>query len=481
MMIRQSYHLYRRVSLLLLLVFCSIAVQAQNIAVKSFAIDETDMTANTTGTTVIDQNGQKCALIKMITTQTGFTFDAGSLGIVKTEQHVGEVWIYVPEGVKRLTISHPTLGQLRDYDLGQTLKRARTYVLYLKAGEVANVPQTQKLTIDYTPVNAMVLIDSKPFTGNGHLETVLPIGNHNYIIAAEGYESAEGSFKLTASAPKAFTEHLVASAQPAPSVVTQPTVPVSQISQLQPSAPAPQTTQLPVSQASSGPAVKTITVNGVSFNMIRVDGGTFQMGATSEQKKPQKTEKPVHEVILSPYYIGETEVTQELWQAVMGSNPSLIRLSQFPVEQVSWNDCQDFILKLNQQTGLKFSLPTEAQWEYAARGGNKSHGYQFSGSNNIDDVAWSYGSWMTHGVKTKQANELGIYDMSGNVDEWCQDRYGSYNSGLQTNPTGPSSGSKRVLRGGSWCTYAKYCRVATRDGYAPTSRAGFFGLRLALQ
>ena len=468
---RQSYHLYRRVSLLLLLLFCTIAVQAQNIAVKSFVIDETDMTANTTGTTVIDQNGQKCALIKMITTQTGFTFDAGSLGIVKTEQHVGEVWIYVPEGVKRLTISHPTLGQLRDYDLGQTLKRARTYILYLKAGEVVNVPQTQKLTIDYTPVNAMVLIDSKPFIGNGHLETVLPIGNHNYIIAAEGYESAEGSFKLTASAPRTITEHLVASAQPAPSVVTQPTAPVSQ------------TSQLPVSLASSGPAVKTITVNGVSFNMIRVDGDTFLMGATPEQQSPEKDEKPVHQVTLSPYYIGETEVTQGLWQAVMGSNPSKNKKGlQLPVEYVSWNDCQEFILKLKQLTGLKFSLPTEAQWEYAARGGNKSQGYQYSGSNNVDDVAWYCKSkGKTHDIKTKQANELGLYDMSGNVSEWCQDWYGSYASSSQTNPQGASSGSCHVHRGGSWYSVATYCRSSSRYLFPPSYRYNYLGLRLALQ
>ena len=447
-------------------------MQAQSLAVQSFRVDESDLTANTAGTIVMDQNGQKCALIKVETTQTGFSFDAGSLGVAKTEQKVGEIWVYVPEGVKRLTISHQQFGVLRDYDLGQTLKRAKTYILKLNAVEVKTAPKTQKLIINYTPVNAMVLVDSKPYKGNGRIETSLPLGSHNYIIAAEGYETIEGSFKLTESAPRTITEHLVATAQPVQPAVAQTNIP-------QPSVPVQQVSQNTID--SSAPAIKTVTVNGVSFNMIRVDGGTFLMGATSEQQKPGRDEKPVHEVTLSSFYIGETEVTQELWQAVMGSNPSKLKGVQLPVENVSWDDCQEFVLKLNQQTGMKFSIPTEAQWEFAARGGNKSRSYQYSGSNNIDDVAWYISKGKTHDVKTKQANELGIYDMSGSVLEWCQDWYGSYNSGSQTNPTGPSSGSGRVLRGGSWNDFARFCRVAYRDYLAPADRFDGLGLRLALQ
>ena len=172
-------------------------------------MDESDLTANTAGTIVMDQNGQKCALIKVETTQTGFSFDAGSLGVVKTEQKVGEIWVYVPEGVKRLSISHQQLGVLRDYDLGQTLRRAKTYILKLNAVTQPGI-KTQKVTINYTPANAMVLVDSKPYKGNGHIETELPVESHNYIIAAEGYETIEGSFKLTESAPRTITEHLVA-------------------------------------------------------------------------------------------------------------------------------------------------------------------------------------------------------------------------------------------------------------------------------
>ena len=208
------------------------------------------------------------------------------------------------------------------------------------------------------------------------------------------------------------------------------------------------------------------------------------MGATSEQgSDAYNNEKPVHSVTLSDYYIGETEVTQELWQAVMGINLSYFSgYPQRPVETVSWNDCQTFITKLNELTGKNFRLPTEAEWEYAARGGNKSKGYKYSGSNTIRDVAWYDGNCgsATHDVKTKQANELGIYDMSGNVWEWCQDWYGIYSSNSQTNPTGPSSGSSRVLRGGSWSGSARRCRVSFRGSHYPGNRINYSGFRLAL-
>ncbi|MBQ2122560.1 MAG: formylglycine-generating enzyme family protein [Bacteroidaceae bacterium] len=217
--------------------------------------------------------------------------------------------------------------------------------------------------------------------------------------------------------------------------------------------------------------------------MIKVYGGTFQMGATPEQTGAFDSEKPVHSVKLSDYYIGETEVTQELWRVVMGNNPSYFKSnSQLPVESVSWSDCQTFITKLNDITGENFRLPTEAQWEFAARGGRQLKGYLYSGSNSIDDVAWynSNSGDKTHAVKTKSPNELGIYDMSGNVYEWCQDWYGNYSSVAVTNPTGPASGTYRVLRGGCWCSIDPCCRVAYRNYTAPGGRNYSSGLRLAL-
>lgn len=186
-------------------------IKAQKLEIKSFHIDEKDMTANTIGTIVMDQNGQKCALIKVQTTQKGFSFEVGSLGIVKTIQKIGEIWVYVPEGVKRISIFHQQLGNIRNYELGQSLQRARVYILNLKT-EQTPVIKTQKLIINYSPIDAMVLIDSKPYKGNGYLEAELPIGNHNYIIAAEGFETIEGSFKLTESAPRTITENLIVSA-----------------------------------------------------------------------------------------------------------------------------------------------------------------------------------------------------------------------------------------------------------------------------
>ena len=226
------------------------------------------------------------------------------------------------------------------------------------------------------------------------------------------------------------------------------------------------------------------TVGLVSFNMIGVEGGTFTMGSPDSDSDAYSNEKPAHQVTLSSYYIGETEVTQELWKWVMGDNPSYFTGDlQRPVENVSWYDCQTFISKLNELTGENFRLPTEAEWEYAARGGNKSKGYKYSGSNTVNDVAWydDNSSNTTHAVKTKQPNELGIYDMSGNVCEWCSDWYGSYSSSAQTDPTGPSSGSLRVLRGGSWYGHARGCRVAYRFSNSPDCRYGSYGFRLSLQ
>lgn len=207
------------------------------------------------------------------------------------------------------------------------------------------------------------------------------------------------------------------------------------------------------------------------------------MGATSEQgSDADSDEKPTYSVTLSNFSIGETEVTQELWQAVMGSNPSHFKDKQNPVEQVSWEDCQEFVKKLNQLTGKQFRLPTEAEWEYAARGGNKSKGYKYAGGNTLRDVAWyiDNSSSKTHPVKTKQANELGLYDMSGNVWEWCQDWYSSYGSSHQTDPTGPASGSNRVDRGGGWRSNARGCRVSNRDDDSPTLHNDLLGLRLVL-
>ena len=182
----------------------------------------------------------------------------------------------------------------------------------------------------------------------------------------------------------------------------------------------------------------------------------------------------------STIYIGRYEVTQAQWKAIMGSNPSMFKGDNLPVEQVSWNDVQEFIHKLNAQTGKNYRLPTEAEWEFAARGGNGSKGYRYSGSNTVGDVAWyiDNSNRTTHPVGTKSSNEWGIYDMSGNVFEWCSDWYGEYNSSAQTDPHGTSSGSYRVYRGGGWVNVAGYARVSFRRRWSDGSNLNL-GFRLA--
>jgi formylglycine-generating enzyme required for sulfatase activity len=231
----------------------------------------------------------------------------------------------------------------------------------------------------------------------------------------------------------------------------------------------------------------TFTVNGVSFKMVDVEGGTFWMGSSNDDYEADSDEQPRHQVMMYSFSIGQTEVTQELWMTVMGSNPSYFKGMKLPVESVSWNDCQTFITILNQLTDQQFRLPTEAEWEYAARGGNQSKEYTYSGSNNILDVGWYNDNCdrKTHSVASKTPNELGIYDMSGNVGEWCydwyQDKYESNNYSLSEfiNPSGPFYGNVRVYRGGNWLNTATHCRVAYRDYGNPTNADNCIGFRLA--
>jgi len=225
----------------------------------------------------------------------------------------------------------------------------------------------------------------------------------------------------------------------------------------------------------------------VGIEMIFVKGGTFAMGCTAEQNNCSDDEKPVHNVTLNDFYLGKYEITQKQWEQVMANNPSKFKGDSLPVENVSWNDARLFIATLNlmnTMAGKKYRFPTEAEWEYAARGGLKSSGYMYSGSNNINDVAWyeSNSDDKTNHVETKIANELGIYNMSGNVSEWVNDWYDKeyYQKSLQANPKGPNLGSGRVYRGGGWYLEAEHCRVSFRANYAPNNHFEYLGFRLAL-
>lgn len=317
------------------------------------------------------------------------------------------------------------------------------------------LPIYGSLIVDGSPADAVVYVDGKKVGTSPLFVSELLIGTHKIRLEKDGYDKQDKTVQIAENQESMLEFTLVKE--------------------------TPKAVSMPIASLIEN---QTFTVNGVSFTMIAVKGGTFTMGATSEQgSNADNDEKPTHQVTLSDYMIGETEVTKELWKAVMGNNPSYFSGTNLPVENVSWNDCQTFITKLNQLTGKKFRLPTEAEWEYAARGGNKSKGYTYAGSNTLSDVAWykdNSGS-KTHPVKQKQANELGLYDMSGNVLEWCQDWwYGSYSSSAQTNPTGPSSGAVRVYRGGNWNSSAFYCRVAVRLHGSPGDRYTGVGFRVVL-
>ena len=231
--------------------------------------------------------------------------------------------------------------------------------------------------------------------------------------------------------------------------------------------------QTPSASLPSGRVITIPVKNGVSIEMVRVKSGSFDMGNVFDE--------PIHRVTLTnDYYLGKYEVTQALWKTVMGNNPSFFKEDNNPVEQVSWDDCQIFIEKLNALTGFHFRLPTEAEWEYAESGGRKSRGYRYSGSNTLGDVAWHNGNSgsKTHTVGTKQPNELGIYDMTGNVAEWCQDVYGPYASGSLKNPMGAKEGKKRVVRGGDYSESFNFRQP--RLGVSSESKSRYCGFRLAI-
>ena len=345
---------------------------------------------------------------------------------------------------------------------------------YRSQQKTIQLAQQQKLDVAFDALSAIqgnLSVNFKPFGSDVYVDGVkvgqsprvfngVLVGNHNVEIRKSGYATSRQTVTISEGQTASISGSLTS--------------------------PTSSSNANVLSSSSSSPSGNTITIpvkNGISIEMVKVEAGSFNMGATPEMENPYDSEKPVHRVTLTNnYYIGKYEVTQALWQAVMGSNPSGFKGDNLPVEEVSWNECQDFISKLNAMTGKRFRLPTEAEWEYAARDGNKSRGYQYSGSNTLGDVAWYSGnsSSRTHAVGTKQPNELGIYDMAGNVWEWCQDWYGSYSSSPQTNPTGAVNELYPVYRGGSWNSSARDCRTSYRDYFTPVFRNIDLGLRLVL-
>lgn len=710
----------RLIAIFSIIALAAVAAVAQTMSVAGFEERPMDMDARVTHP-VTDPNGQTCALIKVETTQTGFGFDTGVIQVVKTEQKIGEVWVYVQPRVKKITIMHQDYEPVRDYYFPTgALKEATVYLLKLRTagapvqaastqqhsgfliinsepqgaevwlnnestgevtpfrrklaigdevpyrlslplyhdeagmvtvdqprkelqfalrpafgsvtvtstpsgalvfldekqvgqtpltldriasgshslrfqapqyaverrnvsvadGQTANVAvtlaarfaeitvqapqgavvtvdgdrkgsgtlswrqgeglcdivvsmaghrdarrqlevvagraQTVQLTpqpiygsasVDSDPMDAEIWIDGKQYGVTPNVVERLLVGSHTLVLKKSGcadlqqqFSVEEGkeaslSVKLTTGRSVQFT-----SEKPGMQIIVDGkelgTTPLTAVVGFGHHSVLAMrggdiidvrdlditSAGAPLTMAFSDFVNQTLTVNGVQFTMVAVEGGTFTMGATSEHGSDAwDDEKPAHKVTLSDYYIGQTEVTQALWEAVMGSNPSGHKGDNLPVECVSWDDCQEFIQKLNQLTGKQFRLPTEAEWEYAARGGRKSRGCKYAGGNDIGSVAWYDGNSgkETHAVATKQANELGIYDMSGNVWEWCSDWYGDYQSSSQSDPQGPSSGFGRVRRGGGYYGFAGFCRVSFRYCGTPDGRDNYLGLRLS--
>jgi formylglycine-generating enzyme required for sulfatase activity len=240
--------------------------------------------------------------------------------------------------------------------------------------------------------------------------------------------------------------------------------------------------RLALSAPPAEPPPEAKPIPKINVDMVLVEGGKFTMGCPDEKDKDcGKDEMPAHEVTLNSFHIGKYELTQAQWKAVMAGNRSEFKGDDRPVERVSWDEAQEFIRKLNEHTGKNYRLPTEAEWEFAARGGKKSKGHRYSGGDSVGAVAWygGNGGGETHPVGTKQANELGLHDMSGNVNEWVNDWKGDYWRRAQENPKGPESGKERVIRGGEYSDKEPYCRVTSRMESAPFSRGYKIGFRLA--
>lgn len=719
---------------ILLFLLFAVWAEAQQITVKSFRKLDSDLSARgSEGRT--DQNGDKCAILKVVTTENGFVFEPDALGLVGSVKKIGEIWLYVPYGAKRLTIKHDKLGVLRDYLYPERIEKACVYEMVLTTGRVVTTVEEdiggQWLVVTAEPREATVYIDDVyEATVEGMVQKFVSLGRHTYRAEHALYHAEAGQIEVKAeqkaelqiklkpafgyievsSVPESgarvridgkevgrtpFRSEALASGEHRVEVLKELYQPVRKVvpvkdgetvqavmeltatygevefttaaeaevwinneqkgkgrwsgrlnagiyvvevrqlahrtrrQSVEIKAGESYTLTLPAPQPiygilniSSVPGGATIRLNGKEYGrtplvikevligrqllelsksgyatvrqevtveegkvlplrlslssgrpvliqtdgegdslyvdgkaagvspqrlelaygthliraqrgrnsitgeltvsgkegkiefllafglsakakwaasvtekqkeilsrlidqLVKVEGGTFRMGATPEQGHfITLNEQPVHTVALSDFYIGKYEVTQAEWQAVMGNNPSLFKGANYPVEGVSRTDCELFIRRLKDLTGLNFNLPTEAQWEYAARGGKKSRGFVYAGSNSLEMAGWytdnSQGG--THAVGQKIPNELGLYDMSGNVWEWCRDIYGDYPSHTLTDPTGPIRGEKYVFRGGCWKEEAGNCRVALRNYWNSDYRHSVLGLRLVLE
>ena len=468
----------RKLIAIILLLLIVGRVEGQDLAVKYFTLVPSDLSVQIQPRK--DLNGKNCALVKVGIGLQGVQFEGNIMGEIANK--VGEYWVYMPRGCRMLKVKHPNCSPIMvtfaNFGI-EKLESNRTYQLTLKVSNVPQTVQQQTLTIRYSPSSAMVLIDSKLIKGsNGIVKTTLPIGQHSYMVICDGYESEEGTVKLKGSSPSNLQVALnkeILSTGKNESTFTKEEQQTAQtdVTSLGESTSI-QNIAHQINSTTSSFTEERITIpikEGVCIEMVKVEKGTISFG------KGIKGITKLVANVSNDYYIGKFEVTQALWQAVMGSNPAKNKGDNLPVEKVTWTECQDFIKKLNELTGKNFRLPTALEWVYAARGGSKSSGYKYSGSNKLSEVAWfdSNSKDKTHPVGTKMPNELGLYDMSGNVWEWCQDL------GKSTKKSSKSlHGASRILCGGSWSDNAKYCTSLYLDEKPESFYSIYMGMRLAL-
>ncbi len=401
---------------------------AQELTVKEFRMDEKDISA--VKFMVKDHGGDPCALVKVGLALPDVTFEGD---IVKSEYKGGEYWVYLIDGANWLNILSKRYLPLR-YEFDGVTKNA-TYVLQIEKPQVAYDGPTGTMSITSNVQMADVYIDGEklssitPFTYEG------PEGQHVLELKAAGYNDERSLITVELNRKLKF--------------------------------------HLPMRAKGS------FSVNGISYEMVHIKGGVFFMGsvAKNDKKTTLNYEQPVHEVTLRGYSLGKTEVTQALWEEIMGSNPSVNKGANLPVENVTWHDCQEFIGKLNERCATSFRLPTEAEWEYAARSGGQNGADEYAGGSSLGKVAHLGITSLVVGMK--QANQLGLHDMSGNVSEWCADWLGKYTVDKVVNPTGPPMGVRRIVRGGSFKDEEWFQRNAYRGHQKPGDASPTIGLRLA--